>query len=100
MRAIFGDIQTILMPDAEFARNRDHRLVAETHSDGNRRLVALHEVRPLVAVHADPVSCAMRKARHLVSRSESGLLDHRARRSIHSFARSAHLDGAEGSSLS
>src|SRR5262245_65164398 len=75
-RAVLGDVQAILEPDAELAVDRDHRLVAEAHAGLQRRLVAAHEVRPLVAVEADAVAGAMRQAGHLVAGAETGVGDH------------------------
>src|SRR5437763_9355720 len=71
LRAALGDVETVLEPDPEFAIDGDHRLVAEAHARLERRLVAADEVGPLVAVEADAVAGAMRKARHFVVRPES-----------------------------
>src|SRR5262245_29920717 len=52
LRAALGDVQAILQANAELAVDGDHRLVAEAHAWCELGLVAAHEVRPFVAVHA------------------------------------------------
>src|SRR5262245_65924164 len=63
LRPFFSDVETIFQADAELAINRDHRLVAETHSRLKPDLVAAHEVCPLVPVQSYAVVSAMRQRR-------------------------------------
>src|SRR6185436_18997619 len=66
LRPALGDVQAVLETNSELAVDRDHRLVAEAHARLDLRRVPSHEVRPLVAIHADTVPCAVWKTRHLV----------------------------------
>src|SRR5262245_28326221 len=94
-RAALGDVGAVLQADAELAVDRDHRFVAEAHARLQRRLVAAHEVGPLVAVEADAVAGPVGKARHLVVGTEAGVGDHLASRSIDRFTRYARPGGVE-----
>src|SRR5688572_3930767 len=98
-RATLGHIQAVFEADAELAVDGDHRLVAEAHAGRKRRLVAAHEVGPLVAVEPDAVTGAMRQAGHLVIRAEAGVGDHLASRGVDRFARRAWLHHRERGSL-
>src|SRR5262245_25721707 len=95
LRAIVGDVQTVLEADAELAVDRDHRLVAEAHAGRERGRVALHEVRPLMDVEADAVAGAVRQPRHLVAGTEARVGDHLPRGGIDRFAPDAWLRGRE-----
>src|SRR3546814_14857117 len=68
--AFLGDVEMILQPDAEAVRHDDHRLVGETHSGGEGRLVASHKIGGLVDRQADAVTGAVRQAGKPVVRSE------------------------------
>ena len=87
--AVVGHVDAVLEADAELAVDGDHRLVAEAHARRQRRLVAAHEVGPLVAVEADAVAGAVGQSRHLVVGTEAGVGDHLARRGVDGFARRA-----------
>src|SRR6185312_14449484 len=95
-RSVLRDVQTILEPDAELAIDGDRRLVAEAHAGLDPGRVALHEVRPLVAIESDPVAGAVRQAGHLVTRAEAGAGDHLPRGRVDGFARRADLRRGEG----
>src|SRR5436190_16066595 len=81
-RTLGRHVEAVLEADAELAVDRDHRLVAEAHARLELRRVALHEVRPLVPVHADAVAGAVGKAGDLVAGTEAGVGDHLAGRRI------------------
>src|SRR6476660_9339262 len=81
LRAIRGDDHVILESHAKLARNVDPRLVAERHARLELLCVALPEVRPLVAVHADAVADAVREV--LVARAEAGVRDDLAGGGVH-----------------
>src|SRR5207247_3129510 len=99
LRAGFGDVETVLESDPELTVDRDHRLVAEAHPGLQRRLVPPHEVRPLVTVEADAVTCAVRQAGHFVIGAEPGVGNHLARGRVDCLARDARLRGGEGGRL-
>src|SRR5688572_21259622 len=94
-RATLGHIETVFEADAELAVDGDHRLVAEAHAGRKRRLVAAHEVGPLVAVEPDAMSSAVGKPWHFVIRSEAGVGDHLAGRGVDRFTRRARLHHRE-----
>src|SRR5262245_61157343 len=71
LRAALSDVEAVLEADAELAVDGDHRLVAEAHARLQRRLVAAHEVRPLVAIETDTVAGPVGKTRHLVVGTEA-----------------------------
>src|SRR5882672_10087715 len=89
LRTVLSDIETVLEPDPEFAVDGDHRFVAEAHAGLERGLVAADEIGPLVAVEADAMAGAMRKARHFVVRPESGVGDDLSRSGVDRLARHA-----------
>src|SRR4051812_14643113 len=65
--AVLGDVHVVLEPHAELPLDVNPRLVAEHHSRLQRQRllppehVVLHQVRPLVSVHAHAVAEAMRE---------------------------------------
>src|SRR5215472_12772548 len=82
LRPRFRNVQAVLQAYPELAVDRDHRLIAEAHPRLQFRLVALHEVRPLVPVEPESVAGAMRQTRHLVPGTETGVGNDLARRRV------------------
>src|SRR5207244_6126387 len=85
-----SDVKTVFQTDAELAIDHDRRFVAKAHARLNRRLIAAHEISPLVTVEADPVAGAMRQSRSLVIGSKAGIGQHLARGCIDWVARCPH----------
>src|SRR5262245_19453724 len=83
LRPFFSDVETVFQADAELAINRDHRLVAETHSRLKPDLVAAHEICPLVPVQSDAVASAMRQPRNFVIGAEARVGNHFARGGVY-----------------
>src|SRR5689334_23685399 len=82
--AFLGDVHAILQAHPELATLVHPRLVAETHARRQLALVAAHQVRPFMAVHADAVAQAMREV--AVVGTEARVGDDLARGAIHRFA--------------
>src|SRR4051812_35650460 len=85
------DIETVFQANAELTIDHDCRLVAKTHPGLDRRLIATHEVGPLVTVEPDTVPGAMRQSGDFVIGTKPGISDHLARCGIDSLARCANL---------
>src|SRR5437867_695351 len=85
LRTLFGYVHAVFESDTELAIDGYHRFVAKAHPGLKRRLVAAHQVSPLMAVQPDAVSGAMRQARNLVIRTEAGIGDHLASRRVDGF---------------
>src|SRR4051794_36828947 len=64
-----GHVEAILETDSELAGNVDARLVGEAHARRQRRRLAVDEIDRLVAVEADAVAGAVRRARQFVARA-------------------------------
>src|SRR5690348_16646919 len=62
-RAVDADMHVVFQPHAELARDVDAGFVAEGHAGFDAARVALHEVIPLMHVHADAVTEAVREIR-------------------------------------
>ena len=84
VRAVLRDEDDVLVAHAHLAGDVDPRLVAEAHARPELGRVALHQVRPLVAVHADAVAHAVREV--LVPGPEAALLDHAPSGRVHRLA--------------
>jgi len=84
LRAVFRDDHDIFEPHTEFAGDVNSRLIAEGHSRFELRLIAAHQIRLLVAIHADAVTDAMREI--FIAGAEACIDDHLARRCVHIFA--------------
>src|SRR5438445_300470 len=81
--------KTIFQTNSELAINHDRWFVAKTHTGLNGRLVAAHEVSPLVPVETDAVARAMRQTRRFVIGSKAGVGQNFSRRIIDCFTRRA-----------
>src|SRR5207244_8458870 len=91
------DEDAVLVADAHLAGDVDPGLVGEAHPRPQLRRVAAHQVRPLVAVHADAVAHAVREV--LVAGPEAGLLDHAAGGGVHGLRLDSRLRGLDGGLL-
>src|SRR5437763_15677069 len=56
LRAVCSDVHVVFQTHAELAANVNPRFIAEAHAGLQPQSVAAHQVRPLVAIHADAVS--------------------------------------------
>ena len=68
-RAFGRHVEMVFQADAELTRHADHRLVAEAHALGQRRVVTADQVRAFVDVQANAMAGAVRQAWQLVARA-------------------------------
>src|SRR5581483_1392908 len=61
LSSVLSNVHVIFEAHAEFSTDVDSRLIAECHSGTQLQRVSMNEVRPLVAIHANAMSEAMRE---------------------------------------
>jgi len=89
LRAVFRHVPIIFQSDAKFAANINPWLVAEGQIWGQRQSVSTNQIRPLMAVHTDPMSHSMRKV--FVVRAVTGVGDYFARGGVDSLTLDARF---------
>src|SRR5215212_10354917 len=82
---ILSDVQAVFQTNSKLTVDHDRRFITETHARLNRRLVAAHEVCPLVPVETNAVSSAMWQAGDFVIRAKPCIRDHFSRSSINNL---------------
>src|SRR5581483_900712 len=87
LSAVFGDVHIVFQPYSEFAADVNARFIAEDHVGYQGKRVAVHEIWPLMSIHAHAVSDAVSEI--LINGTKAGITDNVARDRIHNFTGSS-----------
>src|SRR6202042_1849031 len=84
-RAALGNVHVVFQANAELTADVHAGLVTERHMGCQRQAIAPDQVRPLVAVHPQPVAHAMREVQ--VAGAIAGIHDDLTRGGVYGLAR-------------